>query len=154
MVTSLPGSAVAGATFILTGLAANTAFKWLLHGHASVRPMLEHEWPVWAALGLLLGGLFGALGWGRATRGGPVAGLAAAALLASGLAEAIAAVVGILLWGTPFAFAVLVVTAATAAVVLRGLTSRQRQVAAAGVVAFAFAGLMMVPVLQRLVAVA
>lgn len=106
--------AAAGSAFIATGLAANTAFKWLVSGHEAVRPMLEHEWPWWLAATLVLGSGFGAAGWLYAHGDRWTSAAAAAVLVGSGVVEVAATLAGVLPWGTLVASVVTVLTVLSA----------------------------------------
>ena len=150
----LPHSAAAGAVFIVTGLVANTAFKWLNYGHTAVRPMLEQEWLAWLTLSLVLGVAFGCAGWARALGNGLTASAGAAVLLASGLAEVGADVTGILPWGPQVASVVLVLVAVSAVLLLRALSIRQKVAVVVDVAVLVVAAMLLLPLLVSLVAIA
>lgn len=114
---------VPGCGFVATGLAANTAFKWVVSGHDAVRPMLEHESPWWLAATLVLGSGFGAAGWLHAYGDRWADTVAAAVLPGSGAVEVAAILAGVLPWGALVATVVAVLTVSSALILathLRG----------------------------------
>lgn len=148
-----PRAAAAGAGFLLAALLANTVVLGLLGGHTALRPILEQEWPAWVALALVVGGCYGVTGWLR-TAGSPmVSALAVAVVLASGLAEVVANLTGLLAWGPVAAVVVAALVALSAVVLGKSMGRRQRVVGAAATVVLTTAALLALPVLAALIPV-
>ncbi len=122
-------AALAGTGFIVSGLVSNTAFKAVLDGPVAVRPMLEHEWPPWSALAVVLGSSSGLGGRVRVSGSDRARAAAAGALLAAGVAEVGADLTGILLWGQAVGGIVAVAVALSAVPVQYGFRARQVTVA-------------------------
>lgn len=147
-------AAAFGVCFIVAGLASNITFKWVMYGYASVRPMLENEWPAWLAMAVILGCGYGVAGWVHATRGGVAEAIAAAVLVASGLTEAAANVAGVLPWGGWVGGTVAALVTVSAAILLRRRPPRQLLATAFAVLALTLATFALLPVLADLITVA
>ena len=146
-------AAVAGAAFIVLGLVSNTAFRAVLDGPVAVRPMLEQEWPAWVGLAVVLGSSFGVTGRVRVSGSERARAIAAGVLLAAGVAEVGADLVGVLSWGRPVAGVLVVAVAVIAAAVLHGFRARQVTVAVVTALALGIAALLLLPPLVHLVSV-